>query len=46
VAIEAALLAYERQRLPLVRHYVAVGRGMAAAFLVLGPDCGLLPVAP
>ena len=44
-AIEAALLTYERQRLPLVRHYLAVGRGMAAAFLVLGPDCGLLPVA-
>ena len=44
-AIEAALLAYERQRLPLVRHYVAVGRGMAAAFLMLGPDGGLLPVA-
>ena len=45
VAIEAALLAYERQRLPLLRHYVAVGRGMAAAFLVLGPDGGLQPVA-
>jgi salicylate hydroxylase len=45
-AIEAALRAYERQRLPLVRHYVAVGRGMAAAFLNLGPDHGLLPVAP
>ena len=44
-AIEAALLTYERQRLPLVRHYLAVGRGMAAAFLVLGPDCDLLPVA-
>lgn len=45
-AIEAALLAYEQLRLPLVRHYVTVGRGMAAAFLALGPDRGLLPVAP
>jgi len=45
-AIEAALRAYERNRLPLVRHYVAAGRGMAAAFLTLGPDRGLLPVAP
>ena len=45
-AIEAALLAYERQRLPLLRHYVAVGRGMAAAFLTLRPDRELLPVAP
>jgi len=44
-AIEAGLRAYERQRLPLLRHYVAVGRGMAAAFLALGPDRGLLPVA-
>ena len=45
-AIEAGLRAYERQRLPLLRHYMAVGRGMAAAFLALGPDRGLLPVAP
>jgi 2-polyprenyl-6-methoxyphenol hydroxylase-like FAD-dependent oxidoreductase len=45
-AIEAALRTYERQRLPLVRHYVAAGRGMAAAFLTFGPDHGLLPVAP
>jgi len=44
-AIEAALLTYERQRLPLLRHYVAAGRGMAAAFVALGPDRGLLPVA-
>ena len=45
-AIEAALRTYERQRQPVLRRYVAVGRGMAAAFLDLGPDLGLLPLAP
>ena len=43
--VEAALRAYERQRLPLLRHYVAAGRLMAAHFVAPGQAEAALPVA-
>lgn len=44
-AITGALLVYEQQRLPVLRHFVEAGRSMANSFLAPGPNPGLLPVA-
>jgi 2-polyprenyl-6-methoxyphenol hydroxylase-like FAD-dependent oxidoreductase len=45
-SVAAALLAYEGQRLPLIRHYVDAGRSMADNFVAPTSTLMRLPVAP